>query len=35
MQMNELSLRNNQLKFQTFRKLLIVLEESLEYMSSR
>ena len=30
-QMNQLSLRNNRLKFKTAGKLLIVLEESIEY----
>ena len=29
--MNRLSLRNNQLKFKIARKLLIILEESIEY----
>ena len=31
LQMNRLSLRNNQLKFKTAGKLLIVLEEIIEY----
>jgi len=29
-----LSLRNNRLKFKTLRKLLIILEESIEYTST-